>query len=93
MTSNRRRIAIIAVSAMLIAGMAGTGAEAATPKAGAACTKAGTTSVVKTTKQQTKFTCVKSGKKLVWNKGVVTKVVAKPAPGPISPEPGRRQWP
>ena len=35
-------------------------------KAGATCTKAGTTSTVK----GIKYTCVKSGKKLVWNKGV-----------------------
>ncbi len=45
-------------------------------KPGAVCKKAGTVSVV----AQKKFTCVKSGKKLVWNKGV--KVVAKPTPKP-----------
>lgn len=38
-------------------------------KAGAACTKAGATSVV----SNKKFTCIKSGKKLVWDKGVVVK--------------------
>lgn len=79
MKSFKKRIATIAVGAILIAGLTGTsGAAAATTKAGAVCSKAGITSVVKTSKQQTKFTCVKSGKKLVWNKGVVTKVVAKP---------------
>ena len=40
--------------------------SAATPTAGAACTKAGVTSSTSTKK----FTCVKSGKKLVWDKGV-----------------------
>ena len=45
-------------------------------KAGATCTKAGTTSTV----QGIKYTCVKSGKKLVWNKGV--KVVVAPTPSP-----------
>jgi len=45
----------------------------ATAKAGAACTKAGITSVV----VGKKFTCIKSGKKLVWNKGVM---VANPSP-------------
>ena len=40
---------------------------------GAKCSKAGATS----TYNGKKYTCVKSGKKLVWNKGVV---VAKPAP-------------
>ena len=36
-------------------------------KAGAACKKAGITS----TYAGKKYTCIKSGKKLVWNKGVV----------------------
>ena len=46
----------------------------ATAKAGAACTKAGITSVV----VGKKFTCIKSGKKLVWNKGVVKSTKADP---------------
>ena len=50
--------------------------QAATPKAGAKCTKAGTTSTV----AGKKFTCVKSGKKLVWNKGVMIKAAPKPSP-------------
>ena len=37
----------------------------AAAKAGAKCTKVGATSVVKSLK----FTCIKSGNKLVWNKG------------------------
>ena len=44
-------------------------------KAGASCKKAGQTS----TYAGKKYTCVKSGKKLIWNKGVA---VAKPAPIP-----------
>ena len=47
--------------------------HAATPKAGSKCTKAGATA----TAAGKKFTCVKSGTKLVWNKGVVIK---KPTP-------------
>jgi hypothetical protein len=44
-------------------------------KAGAACTKAGSTSVA----SGRKYTCIKSGKKLVWNKGVLeAKVASKP---------------
>ena len=39
--------------------------SAATPVAGAACSKAGLTSSTSTKK----FTCIKSGKKLVWDKG------------------------
>ena len=45
-------------------------------KAGDACKKAGSTATV----NGKKFTCVKSGKKLVWNKGVV---VTKPKPEPV----------
>jgi len=46
-------------------------------KAGTTCTKAGSTS----TAAGKKFTCIKLGKKLVWNKGVlVSKPVAQPSP-------------
>jgi hypothetical protein len=49
-----------------------TTASAANPNAGATCKTAGATS----TYAGKKYTCVKSGKKLVWNKGVkVAKVV------------------
>jgi hypothetical protein len=51
--------------------------HAAAPKAGTACKKAGQTS----TSGGIKYTCVKSGKKLVWNKGVAIKK-AEPAPAP-----------
>ena len=50
----------------------------AAAKAGAACSKAGKTSVV----SRKTFTCVKSGKKLVWDKGVVTRPTPIPAPTP-----------
>ncbi len=46
-------------------------------KAGDACKKAGSTATL----NGKKFTCVKSGKKLVWNKGVLT---AKPSPTTVS---------
>ena len=49
----------------------------AAPKPGTACKKAGQTS----TSAGIKYTCIKSGKKLVWNKGVATKK-AEPAPAP-----------
>jgi len=44
-------------------------ASAATAKAGATCAKLKATSIVK----GKKFTCIKSGKKLVWDKGVIVK--------------------
>jgi hypothetical protein len=50
--------------------------QAATPKAGAKCTKTGTTA----TASGKKFTCIKSGAKLVWNKGVTIKATPKPSP-------------
>lgn len=46
-------------------------------KAGAKCTKVGTKSVV----GNKTFTCIKSGKKSVWNKGVVSKNL-EPIPSP-----------
>lgn len=46
-----------------------TPANAATAKAGAKCSKHKATSTVKAMK----YTCIKSGRKLVWNKGVAIK--------------------
>jgi hypothetical protein len=46
-------------------------------KAGSPCTKAGST----TTLAGMKYTCLKSGKKLIWSNGVV---IAKPTPTPTS---------
>ena len=53
--------------------------NAATPKAGSKCTKVGATS----TAAGKRFTCVKSGTKLVWNKGVAIKAAPKPAVNPV----------
>ena len=49
-----------------------TPASFAAVKAGAKCTKAGATSIA----GDKRFTCIKSGKNLVWNKGVVVKKAA-----------------
>jgi hypothetical protein len=48
--------------------------QAASPKAGAKCAKSGATA----TASGKKFTCVKSGNKFVWNKGVTIKAATKP---------------
>ncbi len=48
-------------------------------KAGAKCTKAGATSTI----GGKKYTCVKSGNKLVWNKGVTIKAATKPDLNPV----------
>ena len=68
----------IAVAVVLLLALA-TPLQAATPKAGTKCTKAGSTA----TAGGKKFTCVKSGTKLVWNKGVA---IAKPA-SVVTPSP------
>ena len=61
--------------------------NAATTKAGATCTKLKATKVVGTKK----FTCIKSGKKLVWDKGVtIAKPVAKKSQVIEIPEIGNR---
>jgi hypothetical protein len=51
-------------------------ANAATAKAGAKCTKLKATQIV----GAKKFTCIKSGSKLVWNKGVKIPKTATPKP-------------
>jgi len=48
----------------------------AVAKAGAKCTKAGSTEVVK----GKSYTCIKSGKKLIWDKGVTSKKVGAAQP-------------
>lgn len=55
--------------------------SATPPKAGSACSKQGVTKIY----QGKKFTCIKSGKKLAWNRGVVIKTAAPvftPTPTP-----------
>ena len=80
---NRAALATIIALALSCLSMP-TIANAATAKAGATCSKVGVTSVVKLKTTQTKFTCVKSGKKLVWNKGVVSSIAPKVVLKPIS---------
>jgi hypothetical protein len=65
-------LAAILVTSLLVP----VSAQAATAKAGAKCTKLKTTQIV----GSKKFTCIKSGKKLVWDKGVAVPKAAKPAP-------------
>ena len=58
--------------------------NAANPVAGGACSKSGLTQTYKSKK----FTCVKNGKKLVWNKGVTIPLLTKSALTP-TPKIGR----
>jgi hypothetical protein len=75
-----RKWGVLAITATMLLTLSSP-LNAAAPKAGAKCSKAGATSI----SAGKKFTCVKSGTKLVWNKGVVVK---KPAPvATVSPTP------
>ena len=75
---HKGRLAIAIAVLLTLAGPV----QAATPKAGAKCTKVGSTA----TASGKKFTCVKSGTKLVWNKGVAVKAAVKPqAPATVPP--------
>lgn len=79
----RKSLSVAVIAGLIISTLSVGPAQAATPKSGGACAKAGITQTLKSGSTSTKFTCVKSGKKLVWNKGV--KTVAKPAtPKPIA---------
>jgi len=73
-----RRKGYLAIAIVLLLTLASP-VQAATPKAGAKCTKAGITA----TAAGKKFTCIKSGNKLVWNKGVAIKAAPKPSPNPV----------
>jgi hypothetical protein len=64
-------IAFIILASTFSISQAGAADAKSGATSGTTCAKAGATSIVK----NVKFTCIKSGKKLVWNKGV--KVVAK----------------
>jgi hypothetical protein len=67
----------VALATLLIASLlVPVSAQAATAKAGAKCTKLKTTQIVGTKK----FTCIKSGKKLVWDKGVTVPKKTTPKP-------------
>ena len=68
-----RKIATACAAIISISLLVPTIATAASPTAGATCTKAGLTSSTSTKK----FTCVKSGSKLVWNQGVALGSSAK----------------
>jgi hypothetical protein len=83
MTRSRLFLALLLLMSLIAA------PSFAAVKAGAKCTKVGASA----TASGKKFTCIKSGKKLVWNKGVAIKKplpVATPTPAPSSsptPEP------
>jgi hypothetical protein len=79
-----KRVLTVVLSPILLLSLLSGVANAATPKAGATCSKAGTTA----TSNGFKYTCIKSGKKLVWDKGVkVVTPAATATPTPKMPVP------
>ena len=95
MTMHRLRLFItsLLVGVLVIFGLQAFAATT-TVKAGAACSKVGTTTVVKTLK----YTCIKSGKKLIWSKGEIVKVAGQdlslvtPAYVPVPPSGGTDEY-
>jgi len=73
----RKKVVLLAVSALVLATI--TPFANAAVKPGTKCAKQGQTS----TSAGIKYTCVKSGNKLIWNKGVSVKAAAKPELNPV----------
>lgn len=71
---SKSKMAALGLVAVLSIGST-TALAAAPAKAGAKCAKAGQTQVV----GNKKFTCTKSGSKLIWNKGATVPVKATPS--------------
>jgi len=76
---NKRLVAILSILSLFV--FPPLSPVNASAKAGAKCTKLGNKSVVGTKT----FTCIKSGRKLVWNKGVATPTIAPVATPTVEP--------
>jgi hypothetical protein len=76
-----RGLIVIALSAVTLTSF--TTPATAAPKAGVTCSKAGAISIV----SGKKFTCIKVGKKFVWDRGVLQKPISKPTPQPSKSPP------
>lgn len=70
---------VFVISTVLVATTLVVAPSNAAIKAGVKCAKAGVTSV----NAEKRFTCVKSGKRLIWSKGVAVKINAKRAAKPV----------
>ena len=82
MRSLRTGLALL-ISTVLVTTTLAVAPSSAAIKAGAKCSKAGATSV----SAEKRFTCVKSGKRLVWSKGVNVKSPTKPVQPAAAPAP------
>ena len=81
----KRQGRLLALVLTIILAGSSVAANAATIKAGATCTKAGLTKIY----SGKKYTCIKSGKKYIWNKGVAVIAAPKPSPTPIATAPAQ----
>ena len=78
----RKRVLVLLAVTLVMASLEPVATAAVKP--GATCKKVGQIS----TTAGIKYTCIKSGKKLVWNKGVaVKKPTPTPTPTPVEPTP------
>jgi hypothetical protein len=82
-----RLIALLVISPLLFSSLLSTSHAAA--KAGAKCKKVG----IKTVVGKTTFTCIKSGKKLVWAKGVSSNSASGKTSPSAAPTPSQTQTP
>ena len=82
-----RLIALLVISPLLFSSLLSTSHAAA--KAGAKCKKEG----IKTVVEKTTFTCIKSGKKLVWAKGVSSNSSSGKTSPSATPTPSQTQTP
>ena len=76
MRRGQQIVSLLIIGVLLFAA----GPAVAAPKAGTKCAKAGVTAI----SAGKKFTCVKSGTRLVWNKGVAIKAAPKPTLTPVA---------
>ena len=74
-----RKWGALAIGGVFLISLA-TPVNAAAPKAGATCTKKGATA----TSAGRLYTCILSGKKLIWNKGIAIKKPVSPTPKPTA---------
>ena len=91
-----KRVSSVAIFICLLGAQLNTLAIAANPQAGMKCSKLGNVQ----TFQGKKYTCVKSGKKLIWNKGVKTSSPASTVnteettkPAEVTPQPEKTETP
>jgi M6 family metalloprotease-like protein len=88
MRRSHSRTAVLATTVLILTSFVTTPLNAAV-KPGAKCAKAGATSVA----EGKRFKCVKSGKKLIWNKGVTVNSGAKPAAAKVPMQPKSESTP